>query len=272
MTEPHAIAHQRYSELAPQDVSLDVLAFNARGHYALLPPLGRAVRLTGIPDQRLAGMVYRETSVAACAERIPVPEAPSAGVAWRRRSATRFRSAPLHFTQVLTLLSRTLVTQPSDGRHARMPYPSGGALYSVIPFLCRTAACIADWPDVSAAFQVMPMSRSLEALPVQGTLQHMLDALSGGSAHALGAPAFAIVYAIHLDKAVFKYRYRGFRLAQMEVGSMYQRVTEQAETVGLASRVWAGFSDCQVGALLGIDATQVLPMVVQFLGREDEPC
>ena len=53
---------------------------------------------------------------------------------------------------------------------------------------------------------------------------------------------------------------------------MYQRVTEQAQAVGLASRVWAGFSDCRVASRLGIDATQLLPMVVQFLGQPAKPC
>jgi SagB-type dehydrogenase family enzyme len=267
-----ALAHQRYSELADEPVCLDVLAFNARAHYALLPQLGHAVRLTHLSDAHLANLVFRESDVAGCGERIRIESAAGEGVAWRQPSAARFDPAPLEFAAVMALLARTLVSQPSQPRAARMPYPSGGALYPVLPFLCRTSHAVADWPAGQDVFQVLPFSRSLSPLPVRADASTLLAALSGDAAGTLGQPAFALVYAVHLDKALFKYRYRGFRLAQMEVGSMYQRVTEQAQAVGLASRVWAGFSDCRVASRLGIDATQLLPMVVQFLGQPAKPC
>ena len=255
-----ALAHQRYSELADEAVCLDVLAFNAHAHYALLPQLGHAVRLTHLSDAHLANLVCRVSDVAGCGERIRIDTVVGEGVAWRQPSPARFDPAPLGFADVLDLLARTLDSQPSQPGAARMPYPSGGALYPVLPFVCRTSHAVADWPAGQDVFQVLPFSRSLS------------PALSGDAAGTLGQPAFALVYAVHLDKALFKYRYRGFRLAQMEVGSMYQRVTEQAQAVGLASRVWAGFSDCRVASRLGIDATQLLPMVVQFLGQPAKPC
>jgi SagB-type dehydrogenase family enzyme len=272
MNRTAALAHQRYSELADEPVCLDVLEFNARAHYALLPQLGHAVRLTHLSDAHLAGLVYRESGVAACGDRIRIDVSAGDGVAWRQPSAARFDPAPLGFATVTALLARTLIAQPSEPGAARMPYPSGGALYPVLPFLCRTSLSVADWPVGQDIFQVLPFSRSLEPLPARADASSLLAALSGDAAGALGQPAFALVYAVHLDKAVFKYRYRGFRLAQMEVGSMYQRVTEQAQAMGLASRVWAGFSDCRVASRLGLDATQVLPMVVQFLGTPAAPC
>jgi|LauGreDrversion4_2_1035121.scaffolds.fasta_scaffold179298_2 SagB-type dehydrogenase family enzyme len=267
-----ALAHQRYSELADEAVCLDVLAFNAHAHYALLPQLGHAVRLTHLSDAHLANLVFRESDVAGCGERIRIDTVVGEGVAWRQPSPARFDPAPLGFADVLDLLARTLVSQPSQPGTARMPYPSGGALYPVLPFLCRTSHAVTDWPAGQDVFQVLPFSRSLNPLPVRADASTLLAALSGDAAGTLGQPAFALVYAVHLDKALFKYRHRGFRLAQMEVGSMYQRVTEQAQAVGLASRVWAGFSDGRVASRLGIDATQLLPMVVQFLGQPAKPC
>lgn len=268
-----SLASQRYSELADEHVCLDVLEFNARSHYALLPELAHALRLTHLSDGRLSGMVYRESSVASTGALIPLPPSAEAeGVLWRAPSVACFSGAPLGFQLVLSLLARTLVAQPTQAGVARMSYPSGGALYPAMAFVCKTSEAIADWPGQQSAFQVLPFSRSLEGLGIQTAPEEMLAALSGDSARTLGQPAFAIVFAIHLDRCVFKYRHRGFRLAQLEVGSMYQRVAEQAQAMGISSRVWAGFSDFRVAALLGLDASHLLPMVVQFLGHEGDTC
>lgn len=260
-------AHQRYGEFVDEHVFLDTLEFNAKAHYAILPGLDQSLSLTRVPEQRLAALVARDVSVADGARRIEVPFSPRAQGDWRAPSARRFDGTKaLQFDAVQALVSAALMAQPEGPGLARMPYASGGALYPVQTFICRTGAGVFGWPDTEVGMQVMPFSRCLESLNLNCSASFLLEALSGGSADSLGEPHFALVYAILLDKALFKYRYRGFRLAQMEVGSMYQRVTEEANARGLCTRVWAGFSDHRVAAVLGLDATYVLPMVVQFVG------
>lgn len=91
--------------------------------------------------------------------------------------------------------------------------------------------------------------------------------LSGGDSEILGLPHFALVYAVFFERAIFKYRTRGYRLALMEAGSMYQTADLYAKALGLRSRLWAGFTDFQVAKTIGIDMRHMAPLVVQFFGN-----
>lgn len=260
------VAHQRYAELTDEDVYLDTLQFNAKAHYALLPGLKGAVYLTSIPDARLAKLINAEVSTAGTGERIELQRASPASFV-RNVSATAFRSGPADSFDVMrSIVGTALAAQTEVPGVARMPYPSGGSLYPVLAFVCRTSQLSHGWPGTDSAYQVMPFSRELESLNVTAAPKLLLDVLSGGSADTLGTPGFGILYAMYLDKALFKYRYRGYRLALMETGSMYQRVSEEVQAQGLKTRVWAGFSDYRAAASLGLDATHVLPLVAQFVG------
>lgn len=263
------IAHQRYAELTDERVYLDTLEFNAKAHYAILPGLRNATFLSKISNDVASSLIYRDVSVAGTGHRIDVPSETEGVYVYRRQSAMSFDSDnPMSFSEIKALISVALMAQPTKEDLARMPYPSGGALYSVQTFLCRTM-CGNDheWPDGDTAYQVLPLSRSLESLSCIAQPAELFDALSGGSPQTLGRPSFALVYGMYVDKALFKYRYRGYRLAMMEAGSMYQRVTSEVDARGLRTRVWAGFSDYRVAAVLGLDVTHVLPLVVQFVGN-----
>ena len=79
-------------------------------------------------------------------------------------------------------------------------------------------------------------------------------------------PNLCILYLVHIKKSIFKYRYRGYRHALMEVGSMYQQVAMVSQSLGLGSTVWSGFNDYQVMDELGLDRRMFLPLTMQFLG------
>ncbi|MDF3834643.1 nitroreductase family protein [Cupriavidus basilensis] len=264
------VAHQRYTELLDREVYLETLQFNARTHYGILPGLRSAIYLTSLSEDELSRLIYADISVAGCGQEADVPHTLKIATTPRRSSATKFAASKrLSFAQAKEILSSALMRQPDREGLARMPYPSGGALYSVQTFLCRTSIRITDWPDAASALHVLPLARALESLNVDATPATLLEILSGESQKSLGEPDFALVYAMFIDKALFKYRYRGYRLALMEAGSMYQRVTQEVDARGFATRMWAAFSDYHVAAVLGLDATHMLPLVVQFIGSRD---
>ncbi len=262
------VAHQRYAELVDEEVYLDTLQFNAKAHYAILPPFRGSVYLTSVSSERLSELIYADVSVAGAGERIEVARADGEpALPYRVESATSFEpNAAADFDALKRIVSSALMAQPSESGLARMPYPSGGALYSVLTFACRTSAVVNGWAEGDTVFQVQPFARALDSVNIDTPPETLFDALCGGATGQLGKPAFAFVYAVHLDRALFKYRYRGYRVAVMEVGAMYQRVTAEVQARKLRTRVWAGFSDCRVASVLGLDATHVLPMAVQFVG------
>jgi SagB-type dehydrogenase family enzyme len=147
-----------------------------------------------------------------------------------------------------------------------MPYPSGGGLYSVQAFLCCTSKNISNWPSQSMIWHLLPFQRCFESMEIDKNANDILNILSGNDTTRLGNPHFAIVYATFIDKAIFKYRHRGYRLAILEAGAMFQCTTLRALDMGYSSRVWAGFSDHAVARLLKVDLTHILPLAVQFFG------
>ncbi len=262
------VAHQRYAELVDESVYLETLQFNAKAHYAILPPFRGSVYLTPLSNEKLSELICADVSVSGVGNRIPLVLSDCEPVLPHRlASASTFTNHPgADFHALKCIASNALMAQPDESGLARMPYPSGGALYSVLTFACRTSAASNGWPSEDTAFQLQPFTRAFESINVNAAPEELLDALCGGATAQLGSPAFALVYAVHIDRALFKYRYRGYRVALMEVGAMYQRVTAEVQARGLKTRVWAGFSDYRVASVLGLDATHVLPMVVQFIG------
>lgn len=97
------------------------------------------------------------------------------------------------------------------------------------------------------------------------SIEELRMSLSGYD-EGIGHPYFATVYCIHLDKAIFKYKHRGYRNALMEVGSIYQLCDLYSKEFDMTNRIWAGFYDGLVARQLNIDNTSILPCVVQFFG------
>ena len=141
-------------------------------------------------------------------------------------------------------------------------YPSGGALYSVEAVAILGNAC--NLPKEGNIIHYMPVSNRFEIL------QGMVDDHYFQSIYKIENVAFYVVYLINLKKAIFKYRSRGYRLALMEIGSMYQQMLRVAQDHGICSRVLSGFSEYNLTKHCGLDSRILLPGIIQAFAYPEE--
>ena len=153
--------------------------------------------------------------------------------------------------------------QTADGHR---PYPSAGALYPVgIAFIGFDRRI--DDPNLAGAFHYRPARHVLEPLP---HLEQSLvrRALFGNTQLSARHAAGALVFFFHVSVAVFKYRHRGYRHALLEIGAMGQQVDLVAKELGLATRIWSGFSDFELSRALGLNPTVAPIVITQLIGIE----
>ncbi len=178
---------------------------------------------------------------------------------FREESTDSFSDKGVSFDAVTKLVSPLMC----KGESFKRGYPSGGALYPIETFICSLSEKN-NWPNGKRILHLLPRSGEFELL-------HEVDSLGMVSAlapknHDLGSPSFAVVYVSYLPKTLFKYRYRGYRLALMETGSMYMLLTLQAQYLGLGSRVWSAYTDDKVCKMLRLNPSLSHPFAVQFFG------
>jgi len=158
------------------------------------------------------------------------------------------------FEKIAAILGQAI---GADGE-GRRPYPSGGALYSAEAIVV-TSDRVEGLPPFSVA-HYLPNSNRFELLPMQFG-QDRYSAIA-----PIEGPVFYVAYFINLKKATFKYRSRGYRLALLEIGSMYQQIAAIAQDNGIASRVLAGFSEYEFTKSCGLDSRLFLPAAIHAFG------
>lgn len=176
----------------------------------------------------------------------------------RWRSLARGSGEEIDFPTMARIFAQAIGADP----YGRRPYPSGGALYSV-----EAVAILGESVGGAENFSVLhylPVSNSFEILPGG------YDRDTFGEIYKIEGVAFYVAYFINLKKAIFKYRSRGYRLALLEIGSMYQQMLQAAQTHGLGSRVLSGFSEYTLAKNCGLDCRILLPGIVQAFGRPEE--
>ncbi|QND61802.1 nitroreductase family protein [Mesorhizobium huakuii] len=160
----------------------------------------------------------------------------------------------VEFEKIASILGQAI---GADGL-GRRPYPSGGALYSAEAIVV-TSEMVEGIPPFSVA-HYLPGSNRFELLPAQFD-QDRYNAIA-----TINGAVFYVAYFINLKKATFKYRSRGYRLALLEIGSMYHHITTVAQENGIASRVLAGFSEYEFTKTCGLDSRLLLPAAIQAFG------
>ena len=180
----------------------------------------------------------------------------------RNSSLRQFSQKTLNFSDINTLLINSF----SPNHLGTRPYPSAGALYPIEPILFIFKERVShDQPIESGCYHFKAIDRTL-GLIKQMEMRPTMKRLFHGLVDVDAPPNLCILYLMHIGKSIFKYRYRGYRHALMEAGSMYQQVAMVSQSLGLGSTVWSGFNDYQMMHELGLNRRVFLPLTLQFLG------
>ncbi|QCI12054.1 SagB/ThcOx family dehydrogenase [Pseudomonas putida] len=262
-----SIIHDQYLYFTPHDVIDETLAFHAKGNYTIHRATQHCSTLHNIPTEALESLTGQELKLdifsnphdqaAARLEQLQLNHHLN-----RNNSCTSFTHRPLHFSTVQELLSPLLRKEDSNYRRG---YPSGGAIYPIEVFCINIEKKVKNWPASSDALHLLPGSRKLEAHSPNINTHKLSQSITPENEN-IGSPTLALVYCLYLPKAVFKYRYRGYRLALLEAGSMYMLMDLRCKELNLNSRIWSGFTDHQLIKNLDLNPTLFLPACVQLIG------
>lgn len=260
----HELSLVEVTHYTDPEVLDNVKDFHVRGNFASLPEFSERTFVSAVPLAHLDKFENREVLFRPGFSSA-VNISPDLHFGHERcPSGIGFSDRNKHSFRIIEKLLVNAFSSP-DITSVRRPYPSGGAQYPVEVFLCRLSENMENWRTDTNVYHYLPLSRALEPVAECDT-QELYRSLSGGDAERLGRPHFALVYCIIYEKALFKYRYRGYRMALMEAGSMYQNAGLIGDKIGLKNRVWAGFTDSYVAKTMNLDQRTATPVIVQFFG------
>ncbi len=221
--------------------------------------------ITNINSQQIARVEFTETEISpfhyhqvSCQDLNSENE--------RQSSFTKFKQQKMPFDFLRQFLVNCF--SPNSGGHR--PYPSAGGLYPVEPLVFVFDEQLETHAEiVSGCYHYRAISHKLQLIKKMDA-DYFFQNLLQGLIKKENRPAFVILYVAHLGKSIFKYRYRGYRQAAMEAGSMYQHCTEVAEKAGFRTTAWSSFSEPQMLAALDLDHGTFLPMTIQLFGYGDK--
>ncbi|MQB18981.1 SagB/ThcOx family dehydrogenase [Pseudomonas lactis] len=266
------IPHDYYFRFIDPAVYEEVLDFHSKGNFTFHAAFQHCIGLHTLDEEHLSQLTGNELVLypdMGLTVSLGLSEEDRAECLYRNESCEKFLSASLNF-EVLEKLVSPLVSR-SVGAHKR-GYPSAGALYPVEIFICSLAESNADWPIKERILHLLPSSRRFEVMQADVDFEYVKAAIMGSSGEQLGFPSLAIVYSVYMPKNIFKYRYRGYRMALMEVGSIYMLVEIQAKKIGLACRPWSAYTDSMVCKLLGVNPALFFPVCIHLIGKQHETC
>jgi SagB-type dehydrogenase family enzyme len=182
----------------------------------------------------------------------------------RMPSLAVFDDKKIDFADLRRLLIRSF--SPNQGTR---PYPSAGGLYCVEPLVFLFQERISHFDNhVAGCYHFRPVSKKLQLIKPM-SISFFYDKLIHGYMKNNHLPCLGILYLVNISKALFKYRYRGYRHSLMEIGSMYQQATLCSEDMGLRNTVWSTFSDQEMLYALELDHGAYMPMTMQFFGYSE---
>lgn len=180
----------------------------------------------------------------------------------RKPSLQKFAKHSIDFS----LIQQLLINSFSPNAAGVRPYPSAGGLYPVEPLVFLFPERIENCKDLaSGCYHFRPVSKKLQLIKKLG-MEHFFDQLLHQYMDNNHLPCFGILYLAHVGKAIFKYRYRGYRHALMEAGAMYQQAVRVSEAMGLRNTVWSTFSEHEMLHTLELEYGTYLPLTMQFFG------
>ncbi len=262
-----SISHDQYSRLTDFRVLEETLAFHAKGNYTLHKATRHLSTLHHIPAKDLSKLTGKELKLNTLTNepedcKFHLTPLPLEHPLVRNESCDEFGERYLHFDTVRTLLAPLL---RKIGSKYKRGYPSAGAIFPIEIFCINLDNRIEAWPTDCRALHLLPSSQTLEIHSTNINIKQLIQAITPQSP-GIGTPSIALVYMIYLPKALFKYRYRGYRHALMEVGSLYMLTDLRCKEINLDSRPWSAFTDHQITNHLNLNPTLFLPACIQLIG------
>jgi SagB-type dehydrogenase family enzyme len=260
------IPHDYYLKFTHAEVIDEVLNFHTKGNFIIHDSVKNIAQLHQLSVQDLHNLTGNELQLYPDLDitlnDIEIGSFDETSPLHRNPSCNYFKDAATPFDKVLELLSP--LTSKSSTAHNR-GYPSAGALYPVEVFCCSLNTQN-DWPSGDKILHLLPNSKKFEVVQNNFDTDKLKKSILP-LAHGIGTPSLAIIYVIHMPKILFKYRYRGYRLAMMEAGSMYMLVDLHSKKLHLKSRQWSGFSDNMLCKSIGLNPTLFYPACVHLIGK-----
>lgn len=263
------IPHDYYLRFIDAAVYDEVLEFHSKGNFTFHKATQERTSLHRLDEKLLGQLTGNELALYPDMDltvEFTLSQEDRERSLYRNESCEYFLPLPIDFSDVEKLMCPLL--SRSMGSYKR-GYPSGGALYPAEIFLCSLTEENPTWPCAGKILHLLPKSRKFEVMQIDIDIQQLKAALLSSSTD-IGTPSLAIVYAIYMPKNLFKYRYRGYRMALMEIGSIYMLVELQAKSLGLSCRLWSAYTDSMLCKVLGVNPTLFLPMCVHFIGKQHE--
>lgn len=188
----------------------------------------------------------------------------------RNPSANGFSDSVFPICDLMRFLQGAFGVERKEKSNHR-PYPSGGALYPIQVILgIRTGRVVDDRdqpaPWTTGFYHYRPNLHALDLLKGTSDAGILNLLLKQRTMNAFSNFNFCIIYVGFLAKVMCKYGYRGYRLALLEVGSMYQQATLSAYSLGMTDRVWSDFADLEVNKAVGLNPVTYLPLMAQIFG------
>ncbi|MGE8188304.1 SagB/ThcOx family dehydrogenase [Pseudomonas sp. NPDC086278] len=261
------IPHDYYLRFIDPVAYDEVLDFHTKGNFLIHEAFKDSTALYFLNPKDLACLTGNELHLYPDMQRcLPLNYTKKAqGDLNRNESCERFSESVISFDVVERLMTPLISKSKKTYKRG---YPSGGALYPIEVFVCSLMQDHQTWPCPEKILHLLPQTAQFEIIQGSENTDGLRSAILAAPAD-IGSPSVAIVYAAYLPKTFFKYRYRGYRLALMEVGSIYMLIELQAKKLKLRSRLWSAYSDTMLCKAIGLNPTLFLPLCVHFLGGSE---
>jgi SagB-type dehydrogenase family enzyme len=183
----------------------------------------------------------------------------STGLA-NRQSCRAFSRKSIDVSLLAEIL-RCVHADRSSSRYPSRAFPSAGGLYCAETYLI--VRCVKNLTP--GVYHYSPRFHSLHVIPNR---VHAWKQASTALAQNIGSPAAFVVESVRLGPLISKYGLRGVRFALMEIGAAAEALDLAATSRGLATLWLGGFTDEEIGDLLGVSPLHELeiPLLILALG------
>jgi SagB-type dehydrogenase family enzyme len=186
--------------------------------------------------------------------------------ALRKETIRHFDNKPVSIDVLKTLISSLLLSEKSHRRE----YPSAGGLYPIESFISISSIGISDLPDNldDGIYYVNPIKSRLEL--VKKISDTEIPEILGIKNYNFSNVCFSSIYMLNINKNLFKYGYRGYRHALIEVGIISQLMRSGSSKLDLYCCESADFEDNYLSKKIGVNEEYLKPILIQHFGEKNE--